>query len=182
MICINVTDTYLLANYHGVINVSKIGNKEKEKQVSIQRFAGILAQQLVDLSKKFQGTSLRFFPEDCLDVVVVSASSASTTNISSPTINSSLQGKSIIRLLPDANGTFHQLIKYKVTLDPSGRKRTKMRKCKLCLSNNKRCNVGQYCVSCGESYSLCNKTEEREKDCFLKHVSAIKRITRQTKE
>jgi hypothetical protein len=182
MICINVTDTYLLANYHGVINVSKIGNKEKEKQVSIQRFAGILAQQLVDLLKKFQGTSLRFFPEDILDVVVVSASSASTTNISSPTIDSSLQGKRIIQLLPDANGTFHHLIKYEVTLDPSGRKRTKMRKCKLCLSNNKRCNVGQYCVSCGESYSLCNKTEEREKDCFLKHVSAIKRITRQTKE
>jgi hypothetical protein len=29
MIGINVTNTYLLANYHGVINVSKIGNEEK---------------------------------------------------------------------------------------------------------------------------------------------------------
>jgi hypothetical protein len=29
MIGINITNTYLLANYHGVINVSKIGNEEK---------------------------------------------------------------------------------------------------------------------------------------------------------
>jgi hypothetical protein len=58
-------------------------------------FAGILAQQLVDLSKKFQGTSLRFFSGDSLDMVVVSASSASTTNISFPSIDSSLQEKRI---------------------------------------------------------------------------------------
>ena len=67
----------------------------KKKQVSFQMFAGILAHQVVDLSKKFQGTSLCFFPEDSLDVVVVSASSASTTNISFPSIDSSLQEKRI---------------------------------------------------------------------------------------
>jgi hypothetical protein len=117
------------------------------------------------------------------EIEIFHVSAGSSGNVSSPTIDSSLQGKRIIRLLRDANGTFHHLIKYEVTLDPSGRKRTKMRKCKLCLANNKHCDVGQYCVTCGESFSLCNKTEDKEKDCFLKHVSAIKkRITRQTKK
>jgi hypothetical protein len=54
MIGINVTDAYLLANYHGVINVSRNGNEEKEKQVSIQRFAGILANNLLTCQRGFR--------------------------------------------------------------------------------------------------------------------------------
>ncbi len=182
LIGINVTDTYLLANYHQVFNVTKFGAvEEREKQISIQRFAGILAQQLIEMSKKIpQGDSrLRFRPEDGLNVVTITSATA-TADFSSPTIDSSLQGKRILRSLQDANGMYHHLGKYDVTLNPCGRKRTKMRKCKLCLANGKCCDVGQYCVTCGESFSLCNKIDDKENDCFLKHVKAIKRMTRQT--
>ena len=38
------------------------------------------------------------------------------------------------------------------TNDPSGIQRTKMRKCKLCVTKNKHRNVGQYCITtCGEA-------------------------------
>jgi len=181
---INVTDAFLLANYHKLINYSSNGCEEKEQKISIQQFAGILAHQLLELARKVNGPAQKYRSEDngMSEIEFFHVSAGSSGIISSPTIDSSLQGKRIIRSLCDSNGTFHHLIKYEVTLEPSGRKRTKMRKCKLCLANNKRCDVGQYCVTCGESFSLCNKTEDKEKDCFLKHVSAIKRITRQTKK
>jgi hypothetical protein len=51
---INVTDACLLANYHKVINYSSNGGKEKEQKISIQRFSGILAHQLIELAKKMQ--------------------------------------------------------------------------------------------------------------------------------
>jgi hypothetical protein len=114
--------------------------------------------------------------------IVNNVSFGSTANYSSPTIDSSLRRKSIFHSLNDANGTSHHLVKYDVTLDPYGRRRMEMRKCKLCLAQNKHCDDSFYCVTCGESYSLCIKSMEREKDCFLKHVSAIKRITWQTKK
>jgi hypothetical protein len=63
--------------------------------------------------------------------------------ISSPTFatssSSNLQDKKVIRDLYDANGNLHCLFRYKVTKDPSGRQRTKMRKmrkCKLCIMKN----------------------------------------------
>jgi hypothetical protein len=182
LIGINVTNTYLLANYHQVINLTKFGaGEEKEKQIGIQRFAGILAQQLIEMSKKIpQGDArLRFRPEETLNVITITSATA-TADFSLPTIDSSLQGKRILQSLQDANGMYHHLGKYDVTLNPGGRKRTKMRKCKLCLANGKCCDVGQYCVTCGESFSLCNKIDDKENDCFLKHVKAVKRITWQT--
>jgi len=182
---INVTDTFLLANYHKVINHSSNAGEEKEQKISIQRFAGILAQQLIDMAKKISGPSLRFLPEDSECSGVELRISDAKSDFSSPTFAPSLstsvpEEKKTIRSLPDANGMWHHLIRYEVTKDPSGRKRTKMRKCKLCIANNKRRDVGQYCFTCGESFSLCSKCEDR--DCFREHVSSIKRITRHTKK
>ncbi len=46
-----------------------------------------------------------------------------------------------------------------------------MRKCKLCVTKNMRHDVGQYCITCGESFSLCNTCDERY--CFGEHVLAV---------
>lgn len=176
-----VTDAFLLLNYHQVINVSKKGMEDQEKNVSIQRFAGILANQLIQYANKLgMGNSTRFLPED--DAGFTMSVPETLTDFSSPTLTSSLAitaGKNVIRSCTDSNGIVHFLVKYDVTQDPSGRKRTKMRKCKLCLERGKRRDVGQYCFSCGESYSLCNS---EGRDCFNEHVKSIKRITRNTKK
>jgi len=54
-----------------------------------------------------------------------------------------------------------------------------MRKCKLCLEQGICCDVGQYCISCGESYSLCNS---EGRNFFHEHLKRIRRITRATKK
>jgi hypothetical protein len=125
--------------------------------------------------------SSKFLPED--DPMYMVSVSHQSSDLSSPTLTSSFpitSGKNVIRSATDANGILHFLVKYDVTKDPSGRKRTKMRKCKLCMEAGKRRDVGQYCATCGESYSLCNKCDAR--DCFDEHIKRIKRITRQSKK
>ena len=182
LVGINVTDAFLLCNYHQVLNCSKRSDDDQERKVTIQRFAGMLANQLIQFAnKQGSGNAGRFLPED--DIGFAVSISETVTDLSSPTLTSSLAitgGKNVIRSGSDANGITHFLVKYPVTQDPSGRKRTKMRKCKLCLEQGKRRDVGQYCFTCGESYSLCNTCESR--DCFNEHVKSIKRITRQSKK
>jgi hypothetical protein len=177
LIGINVTDTFLLANYHKVINYSTITEDQDGPKIGIKRFSGILAFQLIEMAKKLTGGPLRFLPEEVEVPLIVDGKS----DFSSPTYpeTASTEVKRVIRSLCDANGTKHNLVKYDITKDPSGRQRTKMRKCKLCVvKHGKRRDVGQYCFTCGESFSLCNTCEDR--DCFRDHVVEIKRITRHT--
>ena len=175
---INVTDTYLLANYHKVINLS---NEPALKQkISIRRFAGMLALQLIRNSKRLGASSSRFRPEDDSNEVVpvvsiVEPSRSGVSDLSSPDFASSTE-KNIARSLQDANGRTHYLVKYDITKDPSGRSRCKKRKCKLCYENGKRRDVSYYCITCGESFSFCTKGDGR--DCFKAHVEHIRRKTR----
>ena len=123
----------------------------------------------------------KFLPES--DPAFMVSVTQQSSNILSPTLTSSFQitsGKNVIRSACDANGILHYLVKYDVTQDPSGQKCMKMRKCNLCAEAGKHHDVGQYCVTCGESYSLCNKCDER--DCFNEHVKKIKRNTRQSEK
>jgi hypothetical protein len=176
MIAINVTDAYLLANFHKVINYSPTSDDDETEKIGIKRFAGILAFQLIEMGKKLASGPLKFLEEDVIEVKVPILIDGKT-DFSSPTFQeSSTEVKTLIRSLSDANGKKHCLVKYEVTKDPSGRQRTKMRKCKLCFTKNKkRRDVGQYCFTCGESMSLCN---DSGRDCFRDHVMEIKRITR----
>ena len=176
LVGITVTDTFLLSTYHKLINLAKRNDDDQENKVSIQRFAGILAHQLISYAGKQKGN--KFLPEaDDMEIVV----SESGNDLSSPTITSGIvvtAGKNVIRSSTDANNILHYLVKYDKTTDPSGRKRTKSRKCKLCFEDGKRRDVGQYCITCGENYSLCNKCDDR--DCFGEHIKRIKRTTRHT--
>jgi hypothetical protein len=174
LIGITVTDVFLLCNYHKVMTCGI--SDQQGKKITIQCFARILAYQLIEMAKQLEGSgSSKFLPEVSHEVVTIQDSSSS---FSSPTLTCLLavtSGKHVIQTSMDANGLVHYLVKYDVTTDPSGQKRTKMRKCKICLEQGKRWDVGQYCFTCGESTSCC---DTKERDCFNKHIKQIKRITR----
>jgi hypothetical protein len=68
MIAINVTDTYLLANYHKLINYSPTSDDDKTEKIGIKRFAGILAFQLIEMGKKLTSGPLKFLEEDVIEV------------------------------------------------------------------------------------------------------------------
>jgi len=170
MIGINVTDTFLLANYHKMINSSANGSGGK---ISIQWFAGISSYQLLK-NAKCLGSSLltpTFLPEE----VQLPQKSVASSDLSAPT---DFSDKPIIRSLTDYNGKTHYLVKYDVIRDPLGHCRTKKCKCKKCLEGNKRRDVSFYCISCRENFSFCNHVGNR--DCFKDHVHAVKKETRST--
>ncbi len=116
--------TFLLCNYHQVLSCSKRSDDDQENKITIQRFAGILANQLIQLAnKQGSGKGDRFLPEDEEGFAV--SVTEPLTDMSSPTLTSSLAitaGKNVIQSGCDANGLTHFLVKYKVTQDPSGRK------------------------------------------------------------
>jgi hypothetical protein len=115
--------TFLLCNYHQVLNCSKRDGDEQERKITIQRFAGILANQLVQLAnKQGSGNVDRFLPED--EGFAVSVTEP-LTDMSSPMLTSSLaitDGKNLIQSGSNANSLPHFLVRYEVTQDPSGHK------------------------------------------------------------
>jgi hypothetical protein len=138
LIGINVTDTFLLANHHKVINVSSNLTSGKQK-ISVRRFAGILSHQLTTHAKRLGIKSLHFLPDSPPDIIhVCSTTDPSRGGISDISSDyAMLSEKQAVRGLRDANGKTHYLVKYDVMKDPSGRSRCKKRKCKLCYENGK---------------------------------------------
>jgi hypothetical protein len=115
-----------------------------KKKNTIQRFAGILAHQLIQMANKLDGESGSKFLPETGPIFTVSATQH-LSDISSPTLTNSFpitSATNIIRSATDANGILHYLAKYEVTQKPSGRKCTKMRKCKLCAEEGKRRGCG----------------------------------------
>ena len=177
---INVADSFLLASHHNVINLNDATGSLK---LSIRRFAGMLAFQLIRHAKKLgDSQQRRFLPEeDMVPVVSVTAnqSKSNISDLSSPDL-ASLREKEVVRALQDANGRTHYLVKYDITKDPSGRSRCKKHKCKLCYEQGTRRDVSYYCISCGENFSFCTKGSGR--DCFKTHVEQIRRKTRHSSD
>jgi hypothetical protein len=117
---INVTDAFLLANHHRIINHTT--GLQEDKKIGIQRFAGMLAFQLLNNAKRLGCPRQRFVPEEVQQVpqttVVSDLSDPSTVNSDKP----------VVWALQDVNGRTHYLVKFDTTKDPSGRSRTKKRK------------------------------------------------------
>jgi hypothetical protein len=179
LIGINVTDCFLLAGHHKVINYSSNYGTDGKK-ISIQRFAGMLSHQLIHAARALSAVAtIQFLPEDEAAPLscAITLPSNTVSDLSSPDLHSS-SDKQVIRAIPDATGKTHYLVKFDVTKDPSGRSRTKKRKCKKCLGEGQRRDVSYYCITCGESYSFCNNNNGR--DCFKHHIETIRRLTRQS--
>jgi hypothetical protein len=147
------------------------------KKISIQRFAGMLSVQLIKNAKRLSAENDDpFLPEhQDAPLTCITLPSKSVSELSTPEIGSTTD-KQVVREITDFNGRTHYLVKYDVTKDPSGRSQTKKRKCKKCYEEGERRDVSLYCITCGESFSFCNKLNGR--DCFKDHVEKIKRTTR----
>lgn len=170
----SVVDTYLLMKYHKLIDESI---KFEHDKMTIVKFAGVLGYQLMELARA-----------SC-PVSVVSDSVANSTPTSkvqgilrkrkeSPTVSSvtfDTNDPNVIRFLTDKAGVTHILTRYPVTTNPSGRKRTKCRKCSWCKKNNIRNDVRTYCLTCGEEFALCDYPKEDSRNCFEEHVKSFKK-------
>ena len=173
---INVVDTYHLSSWHGVINYSR----KDDKKLSVCTFAGILSYQLIHQRERLSRSGEPIFLNDSnalpQGTTVVTTEGSPRTSISSLSVHDvESGGKSIVRQLGDVNLKLHFLVKYDTTTDPSGRKRSKARPCKLCKEKQNRKDTIYYCISCGISCSFCN---DPDRDCFKEHVTSIARQTR----
>lgn len=103
------TDTYLMLNYHKIIYTSKTAVEDMETKVSIQQFAGILANQLIQYASKLgAGHASRFLPEDEEPFIV--RVPQEETELSSPTLMSTIgltTEKNVLHSSMDANGIVH---------------------------------------------------------------------------
>jgi hypothetical protein len=177
---INVVDTYQLASWHGVINYSR----KDDKKLSVCTFAGLLSYQLIHEREQLSCSDEPLFSNDSEAVpqgtTVVTMEGSPRTSISSLSAKEvESEGKSIVRQLEDVNSKLHFLLKYDTTTDPSGRKRSKARLCKLCMEKQSRKDSIYYCISCGISCSFCN---DPTRDCFKEHVMSIARQTRSSRK
>jgi hypothetical protein len=97
----------------------------------------MLCHQLIHSAKSLSATSAttnQYLAEDeaAPFPCTITLPSNMVSDLSSPDFGSS-SDKQVIRAIPEANGKTHYLVKFNVTKDPSGRLRTKKRKCKKCL-------------------------------------------------
>jgi hypothetical protein len=159
-----------------VINYS-MKEKDDGKKISIQRFAGMLSVQLIKNAKRLGAENDEaFLPEhDDAPLACITLPSLSVSDLSTPDVGSK-SDKNAVCAITDNNGRTHYLVKYDITKDPSGRSRTKKRKCKKCNEEGEQRDVSFYCITCGDSFSFCNNLSGR--DCFKHHVESIKRTTR----
>jgi hypothetical protein len=157
---INVVDTYHLANNHRIINVAA----NDEKKMSLCTFAGILANQLITQAEQLSMEPSAQFKDDNETLPTISVTEKSPTSRLSSITSAEMEGKLITRQLEDANKQLHFLVKYELTTDPSGRKCTKARPCKLCLVEWRGRKDTMYdCILCGLKSSFCN---DPNRDCF----------------
>jgi hypothetical protein len=167
--------------------------------MSVFRFAGALAFQLIGRANKLADTGHKFRDENDNEpsppskTVTVRRNGTLSTVSTSVTSTSAILlavNKKVLTVIVDVNGGAHTLVCYDVATNPSGRKRALSRSCKLCsgmcqeqgiqtkrkpLTEIKRRDAGQYCHECGVNMAFCHAPD---RNCFQKHVSLIKRKTR----
>jgi hypothetical protein len=172
----NVTDSFRLADYHGIIN----WGKREDSGMSVQRFAGVLGLQLIKNAAAIACQSSRFSSDDSFfsptqgGVIQVSLPDATSERLSSVSSGAGAQELVIPeRSLQDANGDLHHLVVYPLTQDSNGKKYRKSRDCKVCKDNGIRKLARKYCFTCGLSAACCSQDDG--KDCFLSHVERIVR-------
>jgi hypothetical protein len=123
--------------------------------------------------------SAQFKDDEDKTLPTKSATQKSPTSILSSIASPGIADKLIIR--QDANQQLQFLVKYELMTDPSGRKCTKARLCKLCCQIEKREQKDTmcYCISDGVKSSLCN---DPNRDCFKQHAPRIKLSTRSSSD
>ncbi len=124
-----VTDTFLLANHHCIINHTT--SFQDEKKIGIQHFVGMLAFQLLKNAKQLGCPQQHFVPEE----VQQEPQKSVVSDLLDPSIANS--DKPVVWVLQDVNGRTHYLVK--ITKDPSGCSGTKKGQEMLRVKEKARC-------------------------------------------
>ena len=173
LIGMTLTDTFLLAKHHKLIDSKK---SCEEKRMGVRRFAGIVATQLLKIASSFGCAD-----EAPVCVVSTSDSDEKTDVVSdisrvSSCLSSAKCTIASLRTLKDANGGEHNLVKYPIN-EKSKKRCSVTRRCKMCIEENIRHDVIYYCFDCGEHQAYCSIDRfNTQRDCFEKHVRMIKKI------
>ncbi len=195
LIGMNVIDTFLLSKYHNIIDYKK----KENSGMSVRRFAGALAFQLISRANNLADAARKFKDENDNEPSPPSKTVSVRSNGTLSTVSTSItstsdillaSNKKVLTVMMDVNGGTHTLVRYDIATNPSGRKRALSRPCKLCsgmceeqgkqtkrkpLTEIKRRDAGQYCYECGVNMAFCHAPD---RNCFQKHISLIKRTTR----
>ena len=106
--------------HHKVINYSSNYGADGKK-ISIQHFAGMFSHQLIHAAKSLSAIATTQFLHEAAPISwAITLPSNMVSELSSPELGSS-SDKQVIRVIPDATGRTHYLVKFDVTKDPSGR-------------------------------------------------------------
>lgn len=169
IIGMSVADAWRLASVHKMIDFSK-KNIEEEKKLSIKKFAGILAFQLISTASSLLSDE----PMPIVSIVVKGDLASDVVSKISSTDSSTI---GVIRTLKDANQKYHRLVKLpKKKTGDTRHKGSMSRKCKVCMDRGIRHDVVYYCLDCGENQNFCSPDNyNKDRDCFSAHVRSIKR-------
>jgi hypothetical protein len=136
--------------------------------MAITRFAGIVGHQLIHSAVSLSQSSFSQPAADSLSSCPTNVSSLLATDLPDDVLP--------IRSLANANDLVHLMVKLPLKQDRSGRKQSLARMCKICKDEGTRHDVTYYCYTCRLSANYCSPDEkQRYRDCFQKHVKAIKR-------
>jgi len=173
IIGMTVTDSWRLAHYHKLIDKNRVERDEYIK-TGIKRFAGYVAMQLLSCSSTLLRDNDDIPPFGISRQVQVDEV---TRQVSDLTSSSSLTKS--YRTLYDVNGHPHNLCKHSTNDEHGKKKKTRTRKCKICMEKRIRHDVVYYCRECGTDHSFCSVDKyNHERDCFLKHVRLIARLSK----
>ena len=172
-----MVDTYLLMRHHKIIDSCV---KQDHERMTISKFAGVLAYQLMQLAQgeQIQSSKVSLGSDDMVTPNEKTAQGILKKRKESPisSITFDTNDANVVRFLTDKAGDTHILTKYPKTTDPSGRKRTMCRKCVLCKARGERNDVGTFCLTCGEDVALCNDPKaDGSRKCFEKHIMSFKK-------
>jgi hypothetical protein len=107
----NVTDTWKLASFHGIINSNK---SDPDKVMAITRFSGVVGHELIHNAVSL---SQSFFSQATAVLV-----SSSPTNVSSLLATDLWEDVLPICSFANTNGLVHFMVKLPLKQDRSGRK------------------------------------------------------------
>jgi len=151
LIGINVPDTYHLSSWHGIINYSR----KYDKKLSVLYFCWNIvtsADPPMWTTKPQWWTS--FFEWFWITIITGNNSYNprrlfKDINLFTYSTGCRVRRENNSEATWRCNSKLYFLVKYDTTTDPSGRKRSKARPCKLCKEKGSRKDTIYYCISCG---------------------------------
>ena len=163
---VDCIDTWLLSEHHGLFYKNSEKDEEGPVAMSVRKFAGVLAQQILEYANRHYPTtspsSINTEPQDGTLSTITheeGAASASNANLVSETPDQ-----------VDTHGLLHTLLLLPKITRENGKIYRKQRECQRCkLIDNKRRYTSYLCGTCNKSYCIPTPNNGH-RSCFSEHV------------